>query len=214
MEQYKSLAKILTFEDNWKNLRNEIELKEYESSIKIFNPIVIKESEKIKEENIISSGESEEENDEKENKDDALEQFLADVEIVKKEYLEEEYYFNILKFKSKDIAAELTEIKYNLFNKIEVKEFLKGAFNSQNKLSKSPNICQIIQRFNNLSYWVTEEILSYDESQSRANIISKFIHICSGLKKLGNFDDLFSILSSITSFLVNKLNKSWMEKII
>ena len=189
----------------------EIELKEYESSIKIFNPIVIKESEKIKEENIISSGESEEENDEKENKDDALEQFLADVEIVKKEYLEEEYYFNILKFKSKDIAAELTEIKYNLFNKIEVKEFLKGAFNSQNKLSKSPNICQIIQRFNNLSYWVTEEILSYDESQSRANIISKFIHICSGLKKLGNFDDLFSILSSITSFLVNKLNKSWKK---
>ena len=102
-------------------------------------------------------------------------------------------------------------IKYNLFNKIKVEEFLEGNFNKKEKLNKSPNICEIINRFNKLSLWVKEEILSYDKSKHRAKIIQKFIHICSSLKKLGNFDDLFSILSSLNSYIINKLEKTWKK---
>ena len=125
--------------------------------------------------------------------------FLKDVEIIYKK----ENFFDILKYKSIDIASELTLIKYNLFNKIKVEEFLEGNFNKKEKLDKSPNICEIIKRFNDLSLWVREEILSYDKSKQRAIIIKKFIHICSSLKKLGNFDDLFSILSSLNSYIIN-----------
>ena len=183
----------------------EIELKEYESSIKKFNPNLIKEDNVIKENSISSEEDSSDEEDE--NKDLFVDKFLEEAEIIKNC----ESYFDILKFKSIDIAAELTKIKYNLFCKIKVKEFLKGGFNSKDKLKKSPVICQIIKRFNNLSSWTMEEILSYDESKLRAKIIQKFIHICSALKKIGNFDDLFSILSALTNFNLSKLNRTWKK---
>lgn len=182
----------------------EIELKEYESSKQQFNPNKKEEQNEIKE--IISLSDKSSEEDEV-NKDSFVDIFLKDAEIISSN----KYYFDILKYKSKDISSELTRIKYNLFCKIEVKEFLKGGFNSKDKLIKSPNICQIISRFNNLSSWVIEEILSYDQAKMRAKIIKKFIHICSALKKLGNFDDLFAILSSLTNFNIKNLGRTWKK---
>ena len=179
----------------------EIELKEYEASLKKFSPnphLIAQEKNEIKE-NIESSSDEEEDNND--NKKIIKDIFLKDAEIIYKK----ENFFDILKYKSIDIASELTMIKYNLFNKLKVEEFLEGNFNKKEKLNISPNICEIINRFNKLSLWVKEEILSYDKSKHRAKIIQKFIHICSSLKKLGNFDDLFSILSSFNSYIVNKL---------
>ena len=186
----------------------EIELKEYEASLKKFSPnphLITQEKNDIKE-NIESSSDEEEENN-NDNKKIIKDIFLKDAEIIYKK----ENFFDILKYKSIDIASELTLIKYNLFNKIKVEEFLEGNFNKKEKLNKSPNICEIINRFNKLSLWVKEEILSYDKSKHRAKIIQKFIHICSSLKKLGNFDDLFSILSSLNSYIINKLEKTWKK---
>ena len=45
----------------------------------------------------------------------------------------------------------------------------------------------------------------------RAKIINKFIHICSALKKLGNFDNLFAILSSLTNFNIKNLERTWKK---
>ena len=185
----------------------EIELKEYEASLKKFSPnphLITHEKNEINE-NIESS--SDEEDNNNNNKKITNDIFLKYVEIIYKK----ENFFDILKYKSIDIASELTLIKYNLFNKIKVEEFLEGNFNKKEKLNKSPNICEIINRFNKLSFWVKEEILSYDKSKHRAKIIQKFIHICSSLKKLGNFDDLFSILSSLNSYIINKLEKTWKK---
>ena len=182
----------------------EIELKEYKSSKQQFNPNKTEEQNDIKEMISLSDKSSDEE---AENKDSFVDIFLKDAEIISST----KNYFDILKYKSKDISSELTKIKFNLFCKIEVKEFLKGGFNSKDKLIKSPNICQIISRFNNLSSWVIEEILSYDQAKMRAKIINKFIHICSALKKLGNFDDLFAILSSLTNFNIKNLERTWKK---
>ena len=77
-----------------------IELKEYESSIKKFNPNLIKEDNVIKENSISSEEDSSDEEDE--NKDLFVDKFLEEAEIIKNC----ESYFDILKFKSIDIAAE------------------------------------------------------------------------------------------------------------
>ena len=62
-----------------------------------------------------------------------------------------------------------------------------------------------------LALAIMEEILSYDQAKDRAKIIQKFIHICSCLKKLGNFEDLFSILSALNSFVIKKLDRTWKK---
>ena len=119
------------------------------------------------------------------------------------------YEFDILKYKSLDIASELARIKYSLFSKIKVNEFLKGAFNGKDKYKSSPHICEIIKRFNLLSSWVIEEILAYDHAEKRSQILFKFLRICLALKKIGDFDDCLSIMTGLTSFNISKLHKTW-----
>ena len=119
------------------------------------------------------------------------------------------YEFDLLNFSIQDIATELTRVNYILYSKIKIKEFLKGAFTGKDKLKSSPHICQIVNRFNKLSYFVIEEILAYDHAEKRAEILLKFIQICALLKNMGNFDDFLSIMTGLTNYNISKLNKTW-----
>ena len=119
------------------------------------------------------------------------------------------YEFDLLNFSAQDIALELTRVNYILYSKIQVKEFLKGAFNGKDKFKSSPHICQIVNRFNRLSYFVVEEILAYDHAEKRAEILLRFINICTLLKNMGNFDDFLSIMTGLTNYNISKLNKTW-----
>ena len=127
----------------------------------------------------------------------------------KNEIEDRPYEFDLLNFSAQDIATELTRVNYILYSKIKIKEFLKGAFTGKDKLKSSPHICQIVNRFNKLSYFVIEEILAYDHAEKRAEILLKFIQICALLKNMGNFDDFLSIMTGLTNYNISKLNKTW-----
>ena len=118
-------------------------------------------------------------------------------------------YFNILDFDSKEIAAELTYISYKIYSKLETKEFLKAAFTKKNKDKTSPNIAEIYNRFNKVSFWCIEEILMYDKKRYRAKMIEKFIDIINELIILNNFFDSMSLSSALSQIIVNNLNKTW-----
>ena len=122
-----------------------------------------------------------------------------------------ETHFDIFSFSSKDIAIELTRISYIYFSKITPKEFFKGLFTKKDKEKTSPNICKVVNRFNEISFWVIEEVLSYDYSSDRAKVIEKFIHIANELKLLNNFNDCMSIVSALGQMIVTRLNKSWKK---
>ena len=118
-------------------------------------------------------------------------------------------FFNILDYDSKDIAIELTRISYHIFSKIEPKEFFKGVFTKKNKNVTSPNITEVANRFNQLSFWSIEEILCYDYGNDRAQVIEKFIDIANELKELNNFTDCMSIVTGLGQMIVTGLEKSW-----
>ena len=126
-----------------------------------------------------------------------------------KKDINKQFEFDILKYSTHDLASEMTRVNYILYSKIKLKEFLKGAFNGRDKYKSSPHICQIVNRFNKLSYFVVEEILAYDHAEKRAEILLKFIKICNFLKKIGNFDDCLSIMTGLTNYNISKLNKTW-----
>ena len=117
--------------------------------------------------------------------------------------------FNILNYDSKAIAIELTRITYKILYSIDPKEFFKGVFTKKNKFITSPNISKSIDRFNKLSFWVIEEILSYDYANDRAKIIEKFIDIANELKNLNNFNDCMSMISGLGQMLITQLVKTW-----
>ena len=122
-----------------------------------------------------------------------------------------ESFFDICKFSSKDIATELTRISDNLFSKITPNEFFKGLFAKKNKEKNSPNICKVVERFNIVSFWVIEEVLSFDYSGDRANVIEKFIDILNELKNLNNFSDCMSIISALSQMILTRLDKTWKK---
>ena len=124
---------------------------------------------------------------------------------------EGESFFDIFSFSSKDIATELTRVSYIFFTKIITKEFFKGLFTKKDKEKTSPNICRAVERFNSISYWVIEEVLSYDYSSDRAKVIDKFIHIANELAILNNFNDCMSIVSDLGQMIISRLNKSWKK---
>ena len=118
-------------------------------------------------------------------------------------------FFNILDFDSKEIALELTNISYKLFSKIKIKEFLKGVFTKKNKNITSPNITEISNRFNKVSFWTIEEILMYDDAFDRGKLIEKFIDIINELIILNNFFDSISISSGLSQIIISNLTKTW-----
>ena len=118
-------------------------------------------------------------------------------------------FFNLLDYDSKDIAKELTRITYHIFYQIQPKEFFKGVFTKKNKNVTSPNLTEIANRFNQISFWLIEEILSYDYGSDRAKIIEKFIDIANELNNLNNFSDCMSIVSGLGQMIVTGLAKSW-----
>ena len=120
-------------------------------------------------------------------------------------------FFDIFYYQSIDIAKELTRISYHQLLTIKPKEFFKGVFTKKNKDKTSPNITRMTDYFNKLSYWATEEILSYDFPEDRALVIEKLIDISNELINLNNFNDSMSIVSGLGLFFVNQnyLTKTW-----
>ena len=118
-------------------------------------------------------------------------------------------FFDILKIDSKEIAKELTNISYNIFSKIQPKELLQGVFTKKNKKELSPNIVEMTNRFNKLSFWVVEEILMYDKAKYRIQVIEKFIDIINELLSLNNFFDGMCISSALGQIIISSLHKTW-----
>ena len=64
-------------------------------------------------------------------------------------------------------------------------------------------------RFNQLSFWLIEEILCYDYGNDRGKVIEKFIDIANELNNLNNFNDCMSLVSGLGQMIISCLAKSW-----
>jgi hypothetical protein len=117
--------------------------------------------------------------------------------------------FDVLEWSEVEIARQLTLISNQLFSKIEYKEILTGNWSKKDKHILAPNVMKIIDRSNKLSYWVIEEILSYDKKLKRAAAIEKFLLTAKECCKLCNFNDCYSIYLSIENLLIKNLKKTW-----
>lgn len=117
--------------------------------------------------------------------------------------------FNIFSYGEDVIAKELTRISYKLFKKIEFKEFFNSKFSKKDKHKNSPNIMVVVERFNDVSFFAIEEILSYDHKAKRGQVIEKLITIAHNLKNLNNFYDCMSIIASLNHIIIQKMKKTW-----
>jgi hypothetical protein len=109
------------------------------------------------------------------------------------------------------IARQLSDYSHKLFSKIEYNELLMTSWTKADKLNVSPNVVKFIERFDKISLWVVEEILSYDKKSRRAKAIESFINISMECKNLKNFNDCRNILSGVNHFIIQNLHKTWKK---
>jgi hypothetical protein len=119
--------------------------------------------------------------------------------------------FDILQWSEVEIARQLSLYSHQLLSKIEYHELLGARWTKSDKFQKASNVMRAIVRFNKLSYWIAEEILSYDKKLMRAKCVEKFIKIAVECEKLGNFNDMVNITTTLENHIIKNLHKTWSK---
>jgi hypothetical protein len=74
---------------------------------------------------------------------------------------------DILKVPADDVASQLTLIDLPIFQSITREELLSLEFNSVKKHTCAPNIVAFTRRFNQISFWIIEQVLLSDKNNSK-----------------------------------------------
>lgn len=120
-------------------------------------------------------------------------------------------YFDIFAWKEDDIARQLTYISYNLLSKVEDKELISAKFGKKNKEDTSKNVLTLIERFDQLIYFIIEDIYAYDRKRKRAEAIEKWVKIAMKCKEINNFNDCMIITTAFCNYLIKSLKLTWLR---
>ena len=113
--------------------------------------------------------------------------------------------FCILDWKTEEIGEELIKVTKKLLKKIEKKELYKAIYLKKDKEIKSPNVIENINNFNKLTFFIIEDIISYDHSADRAKIIDKWVQVADYCKSKKDYNDCIAINSALNSYIIKGL---------
>jgi hypothetical protein len=116
---------------------------------------------------------------------------------------------SLMEVSASDVATQLTWVEHMLYSRIKPYELLQQKWTKKNRTELAPNICYVITRFNQMTIWVTKEILTPDNIKQRCAIIQRMLDICKICLKLNNYVTVFQITSALISTPVQRLRKTW-----
>ena len=117
--------------------------------------------------------------------------------------------FDIFSWDPIEIARQITIFTQYLYRNIGCQELLLGGWTKSDKMEKSPNVSKLIIRFNKITKWIMEEILSYDSATDRAKVIEIFIKVAAELRNLHNLNDCFAIMTTFNHLSIKRLKRTW-----
>ena len=119
--------------------------------------------------------------------------------------------FDVFSWDPVEIARQITIISQYLYRNIGCQELVLAGWTKKDKMEKSPNITKLIIRFNKISKWIMEEILSYDSSKDRAKVIELFLCVAEELRKIHNLNDCFAVITTFNHLCIKRLKKTWKQ---
>lgn len=117
-------------------------------------------------------------------------------------------FFNVLDWDKKEIGEKLISISKNLINKVNRREIYKAIFLKKAKDKTSPNVMENIDKFNRLTFFIIEDILSYDFAKKRCQIMEQWIKIAEYCKERKDYNDCVAINSALNNYIITGLKKT------
>uniref|UniRef100_A0A3Q3H221 Rap guanine nucleotide exchange factor (GEF) 3 n=1 Tax=Labrus bergylta TaxID=56723 RepID=A0A3Q3H221_9LABR len=111
---------------------------------------------------------------------------------------------------SKDIANELTNHDWELFNAVHEVELIYYVF-GRHKFpgAITANLERFVRRFNEVQYWVVTELCLCEDLVKRAVLLKKFIKMAAVLKEQKNLNSFFAVMFALSNSAVQRLYKTW-----
>ena len=120
-------------------------------------------------------------------------------------------YFCTTDWSPEEIGDELMRISKSLLNKIHPRELYRAIFLKKNKEKDSKNVVDCVNRFNRLTSFIIEDILSYNLPKERAKIYERWVAIADYCKTNKDYNDLIAIFSALNNYIITGLNLTLKE---
>nr|XP_023411275.1 LOW QUALITY PROTEIN: rap guanine nucleotide exchange factor 3 [Loxodonta africana] len=111
---------------------------------------------------------------------------------------------------AKDLAGQLTDHDWSLFNSIHQVELIHYVLGPQHlRTVTTANLERFMRRFNELQYWVATELCLCPVPGLRAQLLRKFIKLAAHLKEQKNLNSFFAVMFGLSNSAVSRLAHTW-----
>ena len=120
-------------------------------------------------------------------------------------------YFCVTDWKIEEIGQQLMTVSKSLLRKIQPRELYRAKFLKKDKEKTSPNVVECINKFNRLTSFIMEDILSYNTAKDRAKIYKQWVLIADYCKTNKDYNDLIAIFSAFNHYIITGLKLTLKE---
>nr|XP_006812527.1 PREDICTED: uncharacterized protein LOC102809018 [Saccoglossus kowalevskii] len=112
-----------------------------------------------------------------------------------------------------EVASLLTNTEYDLFNSIPAVYYIRHVTTDVTRKGVartdiSPTVQTLVDRFNEVSLWVTNTVLCAPSTEDKKTVISKLIRIANACWNIGNFNAVMEIISGLR---LDWLKPLWLQ---
>ncbi|KAJ3426686.1 guanine nucleotide exchange factor [Anaeramoeba flamelloides] len=185
----KLAQKMITLLDSRKNY-------EFESTKNLINSIKIKFNSKLRgnlpEEEILKATENNEKTP----------------EIILPKKINFKNKITLIDLPEVELARQLTIFEMKLFQKIQLNELLNKNWSKKDH-TLTPNLLNLINRFNHTTLWIVTSILKVEKINNRGFLIKKLLNVANNCNKIGNLNAVMEIIAAMHNASVCRLQKTW-----